>query len=126
MEDNIASKSDTASNETTAITASNEPTNQLSPAAESAHQMSDRDDLRQAPSADGQVTDGDQKRDQSNGSQRIDSSVGGEQFAEEDGGARLENGLNWEPDQTSPHKSSRSSSLNSDRQKVSTLRRANH
>lgn len=120
MEDNIANDP---------IIASNEPANQ-SPAIDSAHQMSDRGDLRQSgairPNADGQATSGDhQNRDRSNGSQLTGSSASGEQFTEADG--RLENGqLNWTSDQTSARESSRSSSLNSDRQKVSTLFRVYH
>ena len=111
MDDNIASQSDTASRNEINTTASNEPTNH-SPAAESTHQMSDGNDRDQtsgqAPS--GVATDGDSTTDRSDGSQLICASI--------NDNAGDENGLNWRQDQTRPHESSRSSSLNSDRQKV--------
>ena len=122
MGDHIASNSSDTTNDTVAsIAASKEPTNHSPAAAEYTHQMSSDSEatsggLDQTP--DGAAIDAVKSR--INVSQTICKSTTGERPAQ-DGGAELENGLDWTPDQKSVHESSRSSSPNSDRQKVNTL-----
>lgn len=110
----IASQSDTTSD--AVATASNEPTNHSPPAAENTHQMSPDHSIGLDQASDAALAD--PINDQTKADQRTGTSAG---RSAEEASVKLENGLNCSPNRKGAHESSRSSSLNSDRQKVTIL-----